>query len=182
MSSSLGPSFSILPTSMTRRASSWKEPAARAQVISWVMWQMGSGPYLGGGFGHFYNYAPVKIEYAVNRFTFETKRQFDVLNNQLKDGRPYLCGDEYTLADIMIWPWYGILALGKMYGDAKTFLDIEESYPHVMKWAHRIAAREPVVRGKKVNKTWGPKEGQLRERHARSDFDTRTEDKLNPDP
>jgi len=124
----------------------------------------------------------VKIEYAVNRFTFETKRQFDVLNNQLKDGRPYLCGDEYTLADIMIWPWYGILALGKMYGDAKTFLDIEESYPHVMKWAHRIAAREPVVRGKKVNKTWGPKEGQLRERHARSDFDTRTEDKLNPDP
>ncbi len=145
------------------------ELAQRTECLSWLFWQMGSAPYLGGGFGHFYNYAPIKIEYCIDRFTMETKRQLDVLNRQLAD-KPYIAGDAYTIADIAIWPWYGGLVLNRLY-DAAEFVDAQ-SYTHVIRWAEEIDARPAVQRGRRVNRTWGPDEEQLPERHAASDFDT----------
>ncbi len=149
----------------------------RAEMISWLFWQMGSAPYLGGGFGHFYAYAPEKWEYPINRFAMETKRQLDVLNRQLAENK-YIAGDEYTIADIAIWSWYGALALGRLY-EAAEFLDVE-SYEHVQRWAKDIDARPAVIRGKMVNRAWGELSEQLRERHSAEDFDTRTQDKLEP--
>ncbi|MEM9056905.1 MAG: glutathione-dependent disulfide-bond oxidoreductase [Pseudomonadota bacterium] len=154
------------------------EPAARAECLSWLFWQVGSGPYLGGGFGHFYAYAPAKFEYPINRFAMETKRQLDVLNQRLADN-DYLCGDDYTIADIAVWPWYGALVLGRLY-DAAEFLDVK-SYEHVVRWAQAIDAREAVQRGRMVNRLWGPLEEQLHERHDASDFELRTQDKLEGD-
>ncbi|MGB3308293.1 MAG: glutathione-dependent disulfide-bond oxidoreductase [Nodosilinea sp.] len=151
------------------------EPAQRTECLSWLFWQMGSAPYLGGGFGHFYNYAPVKIEYAIDRFTMETKRQLDVLDRQLAD-RPYIGGEAYTIADIAIWPWYGELVLNHLY-NAAEFIDAS-SYTHLVRWAENIAARPAVQRGRIVNRTWGPPAEQLHERHAASDFENRTQDKL----
>ena len=150
-------------------------PAHRAECLSWLFWQMGSAPYLGGGFGHFYNYASEKLEYPINRFTMEAKRQLDVLDRRLADNR-YMCGDEYTVADISIWPWYGGVLLNRVY-DAAEFLDAE-SYTHVMRWTKEIDNRETVQRGRMVNRARGPLHEQLRERHDASDFDTRTQDKL----
>ena len=140
---------------------------ARTETLNWLFWQMGSAPYLGGGFGHFYNYAPFKSEYAINRFTMETKRQLDVLDRQLEE-HEYLAGSEYTLADIATWPWYGALALGRMY-DAGEFLQVE-SYEHVQRWAKAIDARETVQRGRRVNRNWGDEDFQLHERHSAEDF------------
>lgn len=151
------------------------EPAARAETLSWLFWQMGSAPYLGGGFGHFYAYAPEKLEYPINRFAMEAKRQLDVLDRRLAETR-YLAGDTYSIADIATWPWYGQLALGRLY-NAATFLDVA-SYKNVMRWAEEIDARETVQRGRKVNRLFGEPELQLHERHDASDFDTRTQDKL----
>jgi len=143
-------------------------PAARAECMSWVFWQMGSAPYLGGGFGHFFAYAPTKMEYCINRFTMEVKRQLDVLDRNLADRR-YMTGDEYTIADIAIYPWYGVLLEGGLYGNAAEFLDAP-SYRNVNRWAAEIAARPAVRRGRRVNRTWGPEEEQLAERHDASDF------------
>lgn len=151
------------------------EPAARAECLSWLFWQMGSAPYVGGGFGHFYAYAPVRIEYAIDRFTMETKRQLDVLDRRLAD-HAYLAGADYTIADIAVFPWYGGLVKGWLYGAAE-FLAVHE-YRHVQRWADAILARPAVVRGLKVNRTSGDLSKQLRERHDASDFDTRTQDKL----
>ena len=149
--------------------------AARAECLSWLFWQIGAAPYLGGGFGHFYAYAPSKIEYAIDRYAMETKRQLDVLNRRLAD-TPYLAGDDYTLADIAVWPWYGALARGLLY-EAGEFLSVHE-YTHVQRWTHQIAQRPAVQRGRMVNRTWGQPSSQLHERHDASDFDTRTQDKL----
>nr|WP_206615604.1 glutathione-dependent disulfide-bond oxidoreductase [Solirhodobacter olei] len=148
---------------------------ARTEVLNWLFWQMGSAPYLGGGFGHFYAYAPVKIEYAIDRFTMETKRQLDVLNRNLADRR-FMAGDEISIADFAIWPWYGQLALGRQYG-AGEFLDVE-TYEHVQRWAKEIDARPAVKRGRMVNRTFGEPSEQLHERHDASDFETKTQDKL----
>ena len=153
-------------------------PAQRAQCMSWLFWQMGSAPYLGGGLGHFYAYAPIKIEYAIDRFAMEVKRQLDVLNRRLAES-PYVAGDEYTIADIAIWPWYGGMAKGLLY-EAGEFLQVHE-YTHVVRWAEEIAARPAVMRGRMVNRLVGPLETQLHERHDASDFDTRTQDKLQAD-
>ncbi|AXI53138.1 glutathione-dependent disulfide-bond oxidoreductase [Sulfitobacter sp. JL08] len=153
------------------------DPADRAECLSWLFWQMGSAPYLGGGFGHFYAYAPYKMEYPINRFTMEVKRQLDVLDRRLADNA-YLCGEEYTIADIAIWPWYGSLVLNRVY-EAAEFIDAK-SYKNVMRWANLIDARPAVQRGRMVNKTWGPLDQQLHERHEASDFDTKTQDKLRP--
>ena len=136
---------------------------------------MGSAPYLGGGFGHFYKYAPVKIEYCVDRYTMEVKRQLDVLDRRLADNQ-YMCGDEYTIADISIWPWYGGVVANKAY-EAAEFLDAQ-SYTHVVRWAGEIAKRDAVRRGRMVNRTSGPLDKQLHERHDATDFDTKTQDKL----
>ncbi|MFX0542849.1 glutathione-dependent disulfide-bond oxidoreductase [Roseovarius sp. S4756] len=152
--------------------------AQRTEVLNWLFWQMGSAPYLGGGFGHFYVYAPEKYEYPINRFAMETKRQLDVLNRQLAH-REHIAGDTYSIADMAIWPWYGQLALGRTYGDAATFLDVE-SYEHVQRWAKSIDARAAVQRGRKVNRNFGEPEMQLHERHDASDFDTQTQDKIGP--
>ena len=152
-----------------------KDPAGRTECMNWLFWQMGSAPYLGGGFGHFYKYAPLKIEYCIDRFTMETKRQLDVLDKQLAKNR-YIAGDEYTIADMAIWPWYGQLVRNVVY-EAAEFLDAG-SYEHVNRWANEIAERPAVKRGMMVNKLGGPLEGQLRERHSASDFETRTQDKL----
>jgi len=149
--------------------------AARAETLSWLFWQMGSAPYLGGGFGHFYAYAPFKIEYCIDRFAMETKRQLDVLDQRLADNE-YLVGAEYTIADMAVWPWYGVLTQGKLYGAAE-FLDVE-SYKNVRRWTEQIAAREPVKRGRMVNRIHGPENEQLHERHDASDFDTKTQDKI----
>jgi GST-like protein len=154
------------------------EPAARAECLSWLFWQMGSAPYLGGGFGHFYAYAPTKIEYAINRFAMEVKRELDVLNQRLADS-PYLGGDEYTIADIATWPWYGGLVLGQLY-EAAEFLQVHE-YTHVLRWANEIAKRPAVIRGRMVNRVMGPLASQLHERHDAGDFDTQTQDKLVPE-
>ncbi len=151
------------------------EPARRAETLSWLFWQMGSAPYLGGGFGHFYRYAPTKMQYPIDRFAMETKRQLDVLDRRLAEAR-YLAGDEYTIADMAVWPWYGNLVLGALY-DAAEFLDVK-SYTNVLRWAEEIAARPAVQRGRKVNRVNGPLEDQLHERHDASDFETRTQDKL----
>jgi GST-like protein len=141
--------------------------AQRAECLSWLFWQVGSAPYLGGGFGHFYAYAPVKIEYAINRFAMEAKRQLDVLNRRLAE-HPYLAGEEYTIADIAVWPWYGTMAQGKVY-DAGEFLQVQE-YTHLRRWADTIAARPAVQRGRRVNRTFGDPAEQLAERHDASDF------------
>ncbi len=151
------------------------EPSARAECLSWLFWQMGSAPYLGGGFGHFYAYAPEKFEYAIDRFTMEAKRQLDVLDKRLADNQ-FICGDDYTIADIAIWPWYGQVALGTVY-DAAEFLQTHE-YTHLMRWTKEIEARQAVRRGRMVNKSFGPEEEQLHERHDASDFDTKTQDKI----
>jgi len=145
-----------------------KDPAKRAETMSWLFWQMGSAPYLGGGFGHFYAYAPEKIEYAIDRFAMEVKRQLDVLDQQLAKNE-YIAGDEYTLADMAIWPWYGSLAKGVLYGAAE-FLSVHE-YKHVNRWTDLIAKRPAVQRGRMVNRVWGDPESQLPERHDASDFD-----------
>ena len=152
-----------------------KDPARRAECLSWLFWQMGSAPFLGGGFGHFYAYAPEKIEYAIDRFAMEVKRQMDVLNRRLAES-PYVGGDEYSIADMAIWPWYGALAKGTLY-EAGEFLQVHE-YAHVIRWADEIARRPAVKRGRMVNRVNGPLETQLHERHDASDFDTRTQDKL----
>ena len=149
--------------------------AARAECLSWLFWQMGSAPYLGGGFGHFYAYAPTKIEYAIDRFAMETKRQLDVLDRRLAES-PFLAGPDYTIADIAVWPWYGGLAKGLLYG-AGEFLSVQD-YKHVQRWADVIGARPAVKRGRIVNRMQGDPKSQLRERHDASDFDLRTEDKL----
>jgi GST-like protein len=147
----------------------------RAQCLAWLFWQMGSAPYLGGGFGHFYAYAPSKIEYAIDRFAMEVKRQMDVLDRRLAES-PFIAGDDYTIADMAIWPWYGGLARGTMY-EAAEFLQVHE-YTHVLRWAQQIAQRAAVRRGRIVNRVVGPPEQQLHERHDAADFDTRTQDKL----
>ncbi|OYW59014.1 MAG: glutathione-dependent disulfide-bond oxidoreductase [Rhodobacterales bacterium 12-65-15] len=144
-----------------------KDPSARTEMFSWLFWQMGSAPFLGGGFGHFYAYAPVKIEYAINRYAMETKRQLDVLDRHLAE-HEWMAGD-YSLADIAIWSWYGTLVLGRAY-NAAEFLDVE-SYTHLLAWARRIDARPGVIRGRRVNRTWGEPHEQLRERHLAADFD-----------
>ena len=141
---------------------------ARATTFSWLMWQMGSAPFLGGGFGHFYAYAPVKIEYAINRYAMEAKRQFDVLNRQLAE-HEFVAGADYSIADMAIWPWYGQLALGKSYEGADLFLSTDE-YEHVQRWAKQLLERPGVARGRIVNKTNGEPHEQLRERHSASDF------------
>ena len=151
------------------------ESAGRAECLSWLFWQMGSAPYLGGGFGHFYAYAPAKIEYAIDRFAMETKRQLDVLDRRLVESR-YLASDDYTIADIAVWPWYGGLAKGLLYG-AGEFLSVQD-YKNVQRWADLIGARPAVRRGRIVNRLQGDPKSQLRERHDASDFDLRTEDKL----
>ncbi|WP_065330751.1 glutathione-dependent disulfide-bond oxidoreductase [Tritonibacter mobilis] len=152
-----------------------KDGSARTEVLNWLFWQMGSAPYLGGGFGHFYAYAPEKFEYPINRFTMEAKRQLDVLNRELAT-KTYIAGEEYSIADMAIWPWYGQLVLGRLY-DAAEFLDAE-SYEHVMRWAKAIDARPAVQRGRMVNRAFGELSSQLRERHSAEDFETKTQDKL----
>ncbi|MFW6345242.1 MAG: glutathione-dependent disulfide-bond oxidoreductase [Halomonas sp.] len=149
--------------------------AGRTETLNWLFWQMGSAPFLGGGFGHFYAYAPEKLEYPINRYAMETKRQLDVLDRRLAEHR-YLAGDAYTIADIASWPWYGQLVLGRLY-DAAEFLQVQE-YAHVQRWAREIDARPAVQRGRMVNRTFGEASMQLHERHDAGDFDTRTQDKL----
>jgi GST-like protein len=144
------------------------QPAARAECLSWLFWQVGSAPYLGGGFGHFYAYAPKKIEYAIDRFAMETKRQLDVLDRRLAQ-QPFVAGSEYTIADMAIWPWYGLLVLGELY-QAGEFLQVQ-SYTHVQRWARALAERPAVQRGRRVNKMTGDPALQLPERHDASDFD-----------
>lgn len=151
---------------------------ARTEVINWLMWQMGSAPYLGGGFGHFYAYAPEKWQYPIDRFAMEAKRQLDVLNRELAD-KPFIAGDEFTIADMAIWPWYGQLCLGRLY-DAATFLDAK-SYKNVLAWAEKIDARPAVQRGRMVNRSFGEPHMQLHERHSAADFETRTQDKIGDD-
>jgi GST-like protein len=151
------------------------EQPARAECISWLFWQMGSAPYLGGGFGHFYAYAPTKIEYAIDRFAMEVKRQLDVLDRRLAESE-YIAGSDYTIADIAIWPWYGGLAKGWQYGAAE-FLQVQD-YKNVQRWAEQVYSRPAVKRGRMVNRMSGDPSEQLRERHDASDFDTKTQDKL----
>ncbi|NML10055.1 glutathione-dependent disulfide-bond oxidoreductase [Sphingobium sp. AR-3-1] len=151
------------------------DPAGRTEARNWLFWQMGAGPLLGGGFGHFFAYAPEKFEYPINRYTMEVKRQLDVLDRQLANN-DYIAGAEYSIADIAIWPWYGGLVLGRAY-DAAEFLDVA-SYKNVVRWAQQIDARPAVKRGRMVNKVNGPLEEQLHERHDAGDFDTKTQDKL----
>ena len=153
------------------------DAAARAECLSWLFWQMGSAPYLGGGFGHFYAYAPTKIEYAIDRFAMEVKRQLDVLDRRLAESE-YLAGDQYTIADIAVWPWYGALAKGLVYG-AGEFLQVQD-YKHMQRWTDAIARRPAVQRGRMVNRSWGEPSSQLHERHDAGDFGTRTADKLGP--
>ncbi len=147
----------------------------RTEALNWLFWQMGSAPYVGGGLGHFYSYAPLKIEYAINRFAMETKRQLDVLNRHLAE-HAFMAGEEYTIADIAIWPWYGQLVQGELYG-AGEFLQVQD-YTNLRRWADIIRQRPAVKRGRMVNRVSGPPADQLRERHRASDFETRTQDKL----
>ncbi len=151
------------------------DPGKRAECLSWLFWQMGSAPYLGGGFGHFYAYAPTKMEYPIDRFTMEVKRQMDVLDRQLADNE-YISGAEYTIADIAIWPWYGVLTFNTLY-EAAEFLDTA-SYKNLNRWAKQIQQRSAVQRGRMVNRTWGELQEQLHERHDASDFETKTQDKV----
>ncbi len=143
------------------------DPSQRAECMSWLMWQMGSAPYIGGGFGHFYAYAPMKIEYCINRYAMEAKRLLDVLDRALAD-RPYLCGDDYTIADMANYAWYGALVLHNIY-DAAEFLEVA-SYENVVRWARDIEARPAVDRGRRVNRPWGPEETRVPERHSSADF------------
>jgi len=147
----------------------------RAECLSWLFWQMGSAPFLGGGFGHFYAYAPTKIEYSIDRYAMEVKRQLDVLDRRLA-ASPYLAGDDYTIADMAVWPWYGTLAKGQLY-EAGEFLQVQ-AYTNVLRWTDQIAQRPAVQRGRMVNRTWGQPSSQLHERHDAGDFDTKTQDKL----
>lgn len=149
--------------------------AARAECLSWLFWQVGSAPFLGGGFGHFYAYAPAKFEYPINRYAMEVKRQLDVLDRRLAEHR-FLAGDEYTIADMAVWPWYGTLVTGELY-EAGEFLAVRE-YKHVLRWTNEIAMRPAVQRGRKVNRAWGEPSSQLLERHDASDFSTQTRDKV----
>ncbi|MDP1988462.1 glutathione-dependent disulfide-bond oxidoreductase [Phenylobacterium sp.] len=153
------------------------DPAARAECLSWLFWQVGSAPYLGGGLGHFYAYAPIKIEYAIDRFAMEVKRQMDVLDRRLAESE-YLGGADYTIADMAVWPWYGGMAKGMLYG-AGEFLQVQE-YKNVIRWADQLGERPAVKRGRMVNKTSGEPSSQLHERHEASDFDTKTQDKVAP--
>jgi GSH-dependent disulfide-bond oxidoreductase len=146
-----------------------KDPHKHTEALNWLFWQMGSAPYLGGGFGHFYAYAPEKFEYPINRFAMETKRQMDVLDRHLAENQ-FMAGDAYSIADMAIWPWYGTLALGKIYEDSGTFLDVQ-SYKHVQRWTAEIAARPAVKRGRVVNRVSGPENEQLAERHSAADID-----------
>jgi GST-like protein len=155
------------------------EAAKRAECLSWLFWQMGSAPYLGGGFGHFYAYAPSKMEYPIDRFSMEVKRQLDVLDRRLAESE-YVAGADYTIADMAIFPWYGGLAKGWLYGDSATFLSVQE-YKHVQRWADQLLARPAVRRGRMVNRLSGEPSSQLHERHDASDFETRTQDKLAAD-
>jgi len=152
-----------------------KEPLLKSQCLAWLFWQVGSGPYLGGGFGHFYAYAPEKFEYPIERFTMEVKRQLDVLDRHLASNK-YMCGDQYTIADIAIWPWYGALMQNKVY-EAAEFLQTHE-YKHLTRWTEEIAQRAAVKRGVMVNRTWGELDRQLHERHDASDFELKTQDKI----
>ena len=152
-----------------------KDPRKRTEAISWLFWQMGSAPLLGGGFGHFYAYAPIKIEYAIDRYAMEVKRQLDVLDRHLAENE-YMAGDEYSIADMAIWPWYGAVVLGVVY-NAGEFLSVHE-YKNVLRWTKQIGERPAVKRGRMVNSTTGKPENQLRERHDASDFETKTQDKL----
>ena len=151
--------------------------AARAECLSWLFWQMGSAPFLGGGFGHFYAYAPSKIEYPIDRYAMEVKRQLDVLDRRLAESR-YVAGDDYTIADMAIWPWYGTLVKGQLY-EAGEFLQVQQ-YTNVLRWTDEIAQRPAVRRGRMVNRAWGEPSSQLHERHEATDFDTQTQDKLAP--
>jgi GSH-dependent disulfide-bond oxidoreductase len=151
--------------------------AGRAECLSWLFWQMGRAPFLGGGFGHFYAYAPAKFEYPINRYAMEVKRQLDVLDRQLAEHR-FLAGDDYTIADMAVWPWYGTLVKGQLY-EAGEFLSVQD-YKNVLRWTDEIALRPAVQRGRKVNRAWGEPSSQLHERHEASDFDTQTQDKLAP--
>ena len=151
------------------------DTAQRAECLSWLFWQMGSAPFLGGGFGHFYAYAPAKIEYAIDRYAMEVKRQLDVLDRRLAESA-YLAGDDYTIADMAVWPWYGTLVKGQLYG-AGEFLQVD-AYTHVLRWTDRIAQRPAAKRGRMVNRTWGQPSSQLHERHDARDFQTGTQDKL----
>ncbi|MEP6825099.1 MAG: glutathione-dependent disulfide-bond oxidoreductase [Ramlibacter sp.] len=150
---------------------------ARAECLSWLHWLMGSAPFLGGGFGHFYAYAPTRIEYAIDRYAMEVKRQLDVLDRRLAEV-PYLAGDDYTIADMAVWPWYGTMARGQLY-EAGEFLQVH-TYTHVLRWTNEIARRPAVRRGRMVNRAWGEPSSQLHERHDAGDFDNRTQDKLAP--
>lgn len=152
-----------------------QDSAKRIEAMNWLFWQMGSAPYLGGGFGHFYSYAPTKMEYCINRFAMEVKRQLDVLDRHLAENE-YMAGDEYSIADMAIWPWYGAVVANTVY-EAAEFLSTHE-YTHVMRWEKIIAERPAVQRGRMVNRAWGEPSGQLRERHAASDFTERTQDKI----
>jgi len=152
-----------------------KDHKKRTETLNWLFWQMGSAPFLGGGFGHFYAYAPEKFEYPINRYAMETKRQLDVINVHLAENE-YMAGDEYTIADMAIWPWYGVLTQGKLY-DAAKFLDVD-SYSHVQRWTEQLAKRPAIERGRMVNRAWGELSEQLRERHSAEDFNSKTEDKL----
>lgn len=143
------------------------DASEKTECLNWLFWQMGSAPYLGGGFGHFYSYAPLKIKYCIDRFAMETKRQLDVLDKQL-ESKEFVAGTAYSIADMAIWPWYGALALGRLY-DAAEFLEVD-SYKNLLRWAKQIGRREPVIRGRKVNRTWGPEEDQVPERHSPKDF------------
>lgn len=152
------------------------DPRARAETLNWLFWQMGSAPFVGGGFGHFFSYAPMKIQYAIDRYAMEAKRQLDVLNRQLADNE-FVSGSEYTIADMAIWPWYGRLAMDESYPDAGTFLSTHE-YKNVLRWAKQLSERPALKRGVMVNKTSGPLSEQLHERHDASDFETKTQDKI----
>ena len=152
-----------------------KDAALRAECLSWLFWQMGAGPYLGGGFGHFYAYAPTKIEYAIDRFSMEVKRQLDVLDRRLAESQ-FLAGAEYTIADMAAWPWYGALAAGQLYGDSAKFLQVQE-YEHLQRWVERVGSRPAVQRGRMVNRVSGEPSSQLHERHDAGDFATKTQDK-----
>jgi GST-like protein len=152
------------------------DPSKRVECMNWLFWQMGSAPYVGGGFGHFFSYAPFKMEYPIDRFTMETKRQLDVLDKHLANNK-YMVGDDYSIADMAIWPWYGLLIMGSLYEGSVEFLDVA-SYKNVVRWAEEVFKRPAVKRGRMVNRTWGEPESQLAERHAASDFETNTKDKL----
>lgn len=153
-----------------------KDVRVRAETLNWLFWQMGSAPFLGGGFGHFYAYAPIHIKYAIDRYSLETKRLFDVLDKRLGESR-FIAGADYSIADMAAWPWFGVMALGGLYGDAAEFLTLSD-YKNVRRWADEIAERPAVQRGRMINRTWGEPSEQLRERHDAADFDTKTADKL----